>query len=212
MGAHRLALAADVPADMADGASLFAIPEDPAASALCQTAIALVGERGVAAVTDDALVARSGGDRRTLDRHFGSAEHCVAASYQAVADITGARWEQAVARHEGFAESLAVATADGLVWLSAFPSAGRLLIGDRRAGGPTLVNLRLQTRRRTVGQLERHYRERIGGPVSTLQLELLAGAIGQVCTDWLDDGLRADAASLRDRLEAVVRCFDPVCA
>lgn len=185
----------------------------PGCARLRATAVEIVGEQGLEALTAAALAERAGYSPGVARHHYPSAERCL---YEAFDELMFSMFvELAGAFAEAGSWEVVFADAFGrlLARLAANPTQARLCFVEVPRASRELRRRRAVTRRWAVDLFAAEYAERSEEPeLSTLQMEMLTGAGMQLIASMVAAGRFRELPGLVPKLLELLQVFTPVTA
>ena len=156
-------------------------PGCPTCADLSRAVIALADREGMAGVTPERLARFAGLPVERLDLHVcGKVEACVADAYGETMEGLQSRYAAQMRAAATRDEALRDATADLFAYLARHPAVASFVAVEVFRGGPELLELREELRRRSVRELARELGRFDGdGSAPEIQGETIVAAIGQ---------------------------------
>jgi hypothetical protein len=199
--------------DLDHGASWSSGSGGPIADLLCRSAVEVVGAYGLEGLTDAALVRWAGVRPESLERHFGDAQTCLLAAYDAATLECFEAFASAFTEGADWDTALAAGTMSVLESLGEHEATARLVLSEILRGDSEMRERRDRARTRVVEFLasEHYRRSNLDGRPGT-QFELLWGAFFQAACQWWEQGRLADVGALEPELEGLLAVFEPIAA
>lgn len=185
-------------------------PLCPVCPKLRSAAVAVVGDGGIEALSEEALDRAAGLPDGEAVQHYARPATCLHEAYLEVCDRAAAEFSSAFTAERSWASAFDLGRSRVLAYMAAHPAEARLCFVEALRGDRELRRLREARRRGLIGFLFEE-RARRGGAEdgSRLPIELLLGATFHEISTAVAAGATADLPALEPRLRQLAALFEP---